>query len=41
MIQVNPRKRPNTEQLMEHPIFKKRQSKYFPEFDEEDFDQNT
>ena len=41
MIQVNPKKRPNTDQLMEHPIFKKRQQKYFPEFDDEDFDHNS
>lgn len=35
MIQVNAKKRPNCEQLMDHPIFRKRSNKYFPEFEEE------
>jgi hypothetical protein len=37
MIQVNPKKRPNADELMYNPIFRKRQSKYFPEFEEEEF----
>jgi len=41
MIQVNPKKRPSADELMNNPIFRKRQSKYFPEFeDEEFFEQN-
>ena len=38
MIQVSPKKRPNAEQLMEHPIFKKRSQKYYPEFEDEEYD---
>jgi serine/threonine protein kinase len=41
MIQVNPRKRPNCEQMIDHPIFRKRSAKYFPEFEEEDYDGNN
>ena len=37
MIQVQPKKRPTAIELMEHPIFMKRQSKYFPEFEDEEF----
>ena len=36
MIQVNPKKRPNCQQLTEHPVFMKRSMKYFPEFHNED-----
>lgn len=38
MIQVNPKKRPNCEQLMEHPIIRKRSLKYFPEFEDEEYE---
>jgi hypothetical protein len=40
MINVNPKKRPNAQELMDNPIFKKRQQKYFPEFEEEGFESN-
>jgi len=36
MIQVNPKKRPNCFQLVDHPVFRKRSNKYFPEFIDED-----
>lgn len=38
MIQVNPKKRPDCEQLMEHPIIRKRSLKYFPEFEDEEYE---
>lgn len=38
MIQVNAKKRPTCDELMEHPIFRKRSQKYFPEFEEEGYD---
>lgn len=41
MIQVNPRKRPTCQQLIEHPIFMKRSQKYFPDmYDEDDINEN-
>ena len=41
MIQVNPKKRPTCQQLIEHPIFAKRQQKYFADlYDEEDQNDN-
>jgi len=41
MIQVNPRKRPSCQQLIEHPIFAKRSQKYFPDmYDEDDPNEN-
>jgi len=38
MIQVSSKKRPNCEQLMDHPIFKKRSQKYFPEFEDSEYE---
>lgn len=40
MIQVQSKKRPDCDQLMAHPIFRKRSQKYFPEFEEEEYDDN-
>ena len=37
MIQVQPKRRPNTDEVLEHPIFRKRSQKYYPEFDDEDY----
>lgn len=38
MIQVNPKQRPNCDELMDHPIFKKRSNKYFPEFEDSEYE---
>mmetsp|Transcript_9519 Transcript_9519/g.14575 ORF Transcript_9519/g.14575 Transcript_9519/m.14575 type:complete len:187 (-) Transcript_9519:63-623(-) len=31
MLHVNPKKRPDCDQLMEHPVFRRRSHKYFPD----------
>ena len=38
LLQVDPKKRPTCDELMEHPIFRKRSQKYFPEFEDEGYD---
>ena len=40
MIQVVSKKRPDCDQLMNHPIFRKRSQKYFPEYEEEEYEDN-
>lgn len=40
MIQVQSKKRPDCDQLMNHAIFRKRSQKYFPEYEEEEYEDN-